>query len=86
MLGTDIDRVVARRLGRSLGNVQRRRTLLRVAPYGHTSPGESTASDLAGKERYHRNLAGLTIREIADQDGVSPSTVSDSITLYRSRM
>lgn len=86
MLGTDFDRAIAARLGRSLKGVQRRRWLLDIAPHGVTSHGSSSPAELVGKSRYERQLAGLTLQEIADQDGVPRSAVNDTIQLYKSRI
>lgn len=86
LLGTMTDRHVARVLGRATNAVATRRSRLGIPPAAPaTSSGYTGAPRLRGRSRWERHQAGMTMTEIAAQDGVSTATVSASILLYAAR-
>lgn len=86
LLGTATDRHVARVLGRATNAVATRRSRLGIPPAAPgTSSGFTASTKLLGRSRWERREAGMTVTEIAAQDGVSEATVSASILLYAAR-
>lgn len=67
ILGTDIDSNIAGRLGLKLASVQRRRTNLRVPPYGSLLNKKSMVIQLRSE--------GLTLKNISSKVGISKSSV-----------